>query len=143
MIITEYANSWNVLMDLDILSSDNVFIFGSEFVRDKYNIYFYLKKVRNCMETGQTLILCNLDCIHESLYDMLNQRYVFRKTDNKMYCRIALASNSETCFVDPQFKCIVITNKQKAYSPNGTPIAFLNRFEKQLISYHSTLHHNN
>eukprot|EP01083_Nonionella_stella_P251703 868157_1 len=94
MVITEFTNSWNVLLDLHVLAYDNVFIFGSDFERDQSNIYLYLNHVKNCMETGQTLILIHLDEIHESLYDMLNQRYVFRKTDNKMYCRIALGSNS-------------------------------------------------
>eukprot|EP01083_Nonionella_stella_P310494 1103256_1 len=139
MVITEFTNSWNVLLDLHCLSYDNVFIFGSDFERDKSNIYLYLNHVKNCMETGQTLILIHLDEIHESLYDMLNQRYVFRKTDNKMYCRIALGSNSQTCFVDANFKCIVITSKASAHSDNGTPIAFLNRFEKQLVSYYNSL----
>eukprot|EP01083_Nonionella_stella_P181847 652682_1 len=144
MVITEYANSWNVLLDLQIINyHHNIFIFGSEFERDltaNYsNIYLYLNRIKNCMETGKTLILCHLEEIHESLYDMLNQRYTFRKTDGKMYCRIALGSNSQTCFVDPAFKCIVITNKKDAHRETGVPIAFLNRFEKQLISYYSSL----
>eukprot|EP01083_Nonionella_stella_P157819 512771_1 len=139
MVITEHTNSWNVLMDLNVINHDNVFIFGSEFERDSSNMYLYLNRVQNCMETGQTLILIHLEDIHESLYDMLNQRYVFRKTDNKMYCRIALGSNSQTCFVDPKFKCIVITSKDSAHSEKGTPIAFLNRFEKQLVSYYNSL----
>eukprot|EP01084_Bolivina_argentea_P225336 380827_1 len=137
MVIAEHGLSWNVLLDLNILTHNNVFIFGSEFERDKSNIHLYLNHVMNCMETGKTLILCNLDQIHEALYDMLNQRYEFRH--NKMYCRIALGSSSQRCFVHPAFKCIVTMSKQKAYQDNGTPIAFLNRFEKQLISYRSTL----
>eukprot|EP01083_Nonionella_stella_P223990 797692_1 len=139
MAITEYYNSWNILLDLNIINYDNIFIFGSEFERDKANIYLYLNKVKNCMETGKTLLLINLEEIHESLYDMLNQRYTFVKTSNKMYCRIALGSNSQTCFVDPAFKCIVISTKFDAHRKGGVPIAFLNRFEKQLISYYSSL----
>eukprot|EP01083_Nonionella_stella_P155900 504280_1 len=92
--------------------------------------------------------------IHESLYDMLNQRYSFVKHSGKMYCRIALGSNSQTCFVHPDFKCIVISAQKDAHQnvdkinpiynlshkdDTGTPIAFLNRFEKQLISYRSSL----
>jgi len=70
---------------------------------------------------------------------MLNQRYTYNKSIDKMFCRIALGSNSEQCFVDPEFKCIVITNKYDAHTEGGIPIAFLNRFEKQLISYYSSL----
>eukprot|EP01083_Nonionella_stella_P073155 197581_1 len=139
MAITEYYNSWNVLLDSNIITHNNIFIFGSEFERDKSNSYLYLNKVKNCMETGKTLILCNLEEIHESLYDMLNQRYTYNRTSNKMYCRIALGSNSERCFVDPSFKCMVITTKSEAHKRGGVPIAFLNRFEKQLVSYYSSL----
>eukprot|EP01083_Nonionella_stella_P128419 389155_1 len=141
MVITEHVNSWNVLLDLNIINYQNIFIFGSEFERDKTNnIYLHLNRVKQCMETGQTLILCHLDEINESLYDMLNQRYTFIKNSGKMYCRIALGSNSQTCFVDPEFKCIVISTKAAAHRDDGgVPIAFLNRFEKQLISYHSSL----
>lgn len=79
MAITEYYNSWKVLLDLNIINYRNIFIFGSEFERDQKqsNIYLYLNKIKNCMECGKTLILYNLKEIHESLYDLLNQRYMF------------------------------------------------------------------
>eukprot|EP01084_Bolivina_argentea_P017776 33174_1 len=115
MAITQQLNSWTCLLDLNIVTYDNIFIFGSRFERDtSNNMYIYLNRIKNCMETGKTLILCDLDEIHESLYDMLNQRYTFIKNTGKMYCRIALGSNSQTCFVDPQFKCVVISTKKDA-----------------------------
>ncbi|ETO33902.1 hypothetical protein RFI_03193 [Reticulomyxa filosa] len=55
-----------------------------------------------------------------------------------MYCRVTLGSENIDCFVKDEFKCIVIVNKNVAYSPE-MPIAFLNRFEKQLISYRTSL----
>eukprot|EP01083_Nonionella_stella_P058381 152898_1 len=63
MVITEHTNSRNVLMDLDVIDRDTVVIFGSEFKRDSSNMYLYLNQVQNCMETGQTLVLVNLQDI--------------------------------------------------------------------------------
>lgn len=88
MGITEYWNSWNVLLDKNILNYCNEFIFGSQFERDTSNIYLYLNKIKNCMETGQTLILYNMKEIHESFYDILNQRYTFNTFCKKSFCRI-------------------------------------------------------
>ena len=104
------------------------------------SITFYanLNRVMNCMETGKTVVLHNLEDIHESLYDMLNQRYTVTRA-GKMYCRVALGAESRTCFIDPLFKCIVLVSKYDAHKSGRVPIAFLNRFEKQLISYLSSL----
>ena len=33
-----------------------------------------------------------------------------------MYCRLALGSNSQTSFVDPSFKCIVIKTQKNAHN---------------------------
>merc|ERR1712173_360546 len=85
------------------------------------------------METGKTVVLHNLDDIHESLYDMLNQRYTVTRA-GKMYCRVALGAESRTCFIDPLFKCIVLVSKYDAHKSGRVPIAFLNRFEKLLNS---------
>ena len=60
-------------------------------------------------------MLYNLDEIHESLYDMLNQRYKITKS-GKMYCRIALGAITKICFVEKGFKCIVIAAKKDCYS---------------------------
>ena len=110
LVITEYKNSWNVLMDLNIINYNDIFIFGSKFKRDRSNIYLYINHIKNLQE------------IHQSLYHMLNQRYIFVKNSGKMYCRIVLGSNSQTCFIDSSFKLIVITSKKHAYDlHNGTP----------------------
>ncbi|ETO02675.1 hypothetical protein RFI_34743, partial [Reticulomyxa filosa] len=145
MIISDENYSWQSLLDYGVLNYKHIFLFGSCFPHDTYsNIanYSYLNKIIDCMDTGKTVILNNLDNIYESLYDMLNQRYqqrpseVKKKGDN--YCRVALGTESRDCRVDPNFRCIVVVNKQDAYSPN-MPTAFLSRFEKQFISYRNVL----
>ena len=72
---------------------------------------------------------------------MLNQRYTVTE-HGSAYCRIALGARSKRFIVSRNFKCIVIVLKKDAYSnkdKSRVPIAFLNRFEKQLISYQSAL----
>ncbi|ETN99489.1 hypothetical protein RFI_37982, partial [Reticulomyxa filosa] len=78
MVISENHYSWQLLLEYNILNYNHMFFFGSSFVYDTYsNItnYNQLNKIIECMHTGKTVILSNLNSIHESLYDMLNQRY--------------------------------------------------------------------
>ncbi|KAJ8263858.1 hypothetical protein GJAV_G00142190 [Gymnothorax javanicus] len=53
-------------------------IFGSSFPKDQEytQICRNINRVKICMETGQTVILLNLQNLYESLYDALNQYYV-------------------------------------------------------------------
>lgn len=71
----------------------------------------------------------------ESLYDVLNQRYVY-KTDietgiEKKMLRLALGPRSQLCPVSDGFKLIVIVDQQQAYDSLDLPL--LNRFEKQVL----------
>ncbi|ETN98433.1 hypothetical protein RFI_39067, partial [Reticulomyxa filosa] len=110
------------------------------------------------MDTGKTVILHNLESIYESLYDMLNQRYQTRPSGifihffyclmqiRNMYCRVALGTESRDCHIHENFKCVVVVQKEDAYSNMPVyfyfffeNIAFLSRFEKQFISYRNSL----
>ena len=87
------------------------------------------------MASGQTAILINHDSIYESLYDVLNQRFVM-KTDLetgvvKKMLRLALGPRSQLCPVADEFKLIIIVNKYHAYDNLDLPL--LNRFEKQVF----------
>ena len=61
---------------------------------------------------------------------MLNQRYT--RIGKRLYGRIAMGAESVICQVHPHFKCIVVGSKTDAYT-GRIPVAFLNRFEKQVI----------
>ncbi|ETO31658.1 hypothetical protein RFI_05462 [Reticulomyxa filosa] len=150
MVISESEYSWQLLLENEILKYDDVFLFKSGFAYDQSSSiadFEHLNKVISCMSAGKKVVLYKLDSIYESLYDMLNQRYQKKpsgkntskkKKRENMCCRVALGSESKDCFVKEEFKCIVIINKDTAYSPE-MPIAFLSRFEKQLISYRTSL----
>ncbi|ETO29819.1 hypothetical protein RFI_07303, partial [Reticulomyxa filosa] len=140
MVISERTLFLAITFGIDILNYSQVFLFGSYFPQDMYsNITSYnqLNKIIDCMDTGKTVILHNLESIYESLYDMLNQRYQRRPSGN-VYCRVALGTESRDCYVHENFKCVVVVQKEDAHSPN-MPIAFLSRFEKQFISYRDSL----
>eukprot|EP01047_Picozoa_sp_COSAG01_P104958 COSAG01_NODE_34221_length_551_cov_0.964602_2_plen_102_part_01 len=73
--------------------------------------------------------------IYSSLYDMLNQNY--STVNGKRNCRVALGADSNPmCHVADDFRCIVLMDKSKVTSADPP---FLNRFEKQSISYADVL----
>ena len=100
--------------------------------------FMQIYRVMNCMETGATAVLHNLDEIHEALYDLLNQRYTVTRA-GKIYRGVVLGAESRTCFIEPRFKCVVLVSKNATHKSGRVSIAFLNRFEKQLIPYLSSL----
>ena len=70
----------------------------------------------------------------EALYDVLNQRYVKRRTEDgrvERMLRLAIGARSQLCTVNRGFKIVVITSSQEAYTRLDAP--FLNRFEKQFL----------
>lgn len=54
------------------------------------------------METGRTVILLNLENLYESLYDVLNQYYIYH-ADSK-YVDLGLQTHRVKCRVHNNFK---------------------------------------
>ena len=54
------------------------------------------------METGQTVVLLNLENLYESLYDALNQSFV--NLGGQKYVDLGLGSHRVKCRVDPDFR---------------------------------------
>ena len=75
------------------------------------------------------------DEIHESFYDLFNQR--FRSIEDpkhgtRFYTNIAIGAHSKPCRVDPKFQCVVVVRESDI---NKTPAPFLNRFEKYRLTH--------
>ena len=75
------------------------------------------------------------DDIHESFYDLFNQR--FRKIDDpdrgpRYYTNISIGAHMKPCRVDDDFQCVVVVKQSEV---KLTPAPFLNRFEKYYISH--------
>ena len=117
-------------------SGVNVLI-GSHFKDDIQELHLIqqINQVKNAMAMGTVVALLNNDSMFEALYDVLNQRYVFKQDietgkDIKML-RLALGPRSQLCPVKDGFKLIVFVDQQKAYDTLDLPL--LNRFEKQVL----------
>ena len=113
-------------------------IIGSQFEQDidqdEYSAKI-LSTIINCLEDGVSLILQGLDTIYPSLYDLFNQN--FTVISKKKSCKIALARTTNiTCSVHDEFRCIVLVDEQELADQEPP---FLNRFEKQIISWESIL----
>lgn len=112
-------------------------IFGSSFPKDQEytQICRNINRVKVCMETGRTVVLLNLQNLYESLYDALNQYYVF--LGGQKYVDLGLGTHRVKCRVHKDFRLIVIEEKDVVYKQ--FPIPLINRLEKHYLDIHTVL----
>ncbi|KAF7667968.1 hypothetical protein LDENG_00038400 [Lucifuga dentata] len=112
-------------------------IFGSSFPKDQEytQICRNINRVKICMETGQTVVLLNLQNLYESLYDALNQYYVY--LGGQKYVDLGLGTHRVKCRVHKDFRLIVIEEKEVVYKQ--FPIPLINRLEKHYLDIHTVL----
>ena len=95
--------------------------------------------IRHSAIEGHTVVMSQTDDIHESFYDLFNQR--FRRIDDpkegpRYYTNIAIGAYSKPSRVQKNFQCVVVVKKSEV---KNIPAPFLNRFEKYFISHHAFL----
>nr|XP_029476924.1 E3 ubiquitin-protein ligase rnf213-alpha-like [Oncorhynchus nerka] len=112
-------------------------IFGSSFPKDQEytQICRNINRVKICMETGQTVVLLNLQNLYESLYDALNQYYV--SLGGQKYVDLGLGTHRVKCRVHKNFRLIVIEEKEVVYKQ--FPIPLINRLEKHYLDINTVL----
>ncbi|XP_034002602.1 E3 ubiquitin-protein ligase rnf213-alpha-like isoform X2 [Trematomus bernacchii] len=112
-------------------------IFGSSFPKDQEytQICRNINRVKVCMETGQTVVLLNLQNLYESLYDVLNQYYV--TLGGQKYVDLGLGTHRVKCRVHKNFRLIVIEEKEVVYEQ--FPIPLINRLEKHYVDINTVL----
>nr|XP_055046764.1 E3 ubiquitin-protein ligase rnf213-alpha-like isoform X2 [Misgurnus anguillicaudatus] len=112
-------------------------IFGSSFPKDQEytQICRNINRVKVCMETGQTIVLLNLQNLYESLYDALNQYYVC--LGGQKYVDLGLGTHRVKCRVHKDFRLIVIEEKEVVYKQ--FPIPLINRLEKHYLDINTVL----
>ncbi|XP_038571429.1 E3 ubiquitin-protein ligase rnf213-alpha-like isoform X2 [Micropterus salmoides] len=112
-------------------------IFGSSFPKDQEytQICKNINRVKVCMETGQTVVLLNLQNLYESLYDALNQYYV--TLGGQKYVDLGLGTHRVKCRVHKNFRLIVIEEKEVVYEQ--FPIPLINRLEKHYLDINTVL----
>ncbi|XP_028976279.2 E3 ubiquitin-protein ligase rnf213-beta isoform X3 [Esox lucius] len=106
-------------------------VFGSGFPKDQEyaQICRNVNRVKTCMETGHTVILLNLQNLYESLYDALNQYYVY--LSGQQYVDLGLGSHRVKCRVHRDFRLVVIEDQTKVYTQ--FPVPLINRLEKHKV----------
>lgn len=101
--------------------------------------------MKKAMEKGRTVIIINSDPIRTSFYDVFNRYFSIiadgvnvetKKQQYKYYANVSVGSHARSCVVHPDFKVIVHLPKS---SLKTTPLPFLNRFEKYLVSVEDAL----
>ena len=107
-----------------------------------YNVLLQVNTVVQIMHSvgaGHTILMCQTDEIHESFYDLFNQRFSSIKDPKhgtRFYTSIAIGAYSKLCRVNPAFRCIVVIKKSEV---EDTPSPFLSRFEKYYLSHQRLL----
>ncbi|XP_040922673.1 E3 ubiquitin-protein ligase rnf213-beta isoform X2 [Toxotes jaculatrix] len=106
-------------------------VFGSGFPKDQEyaQICRNVNRVKICMETGRTVILLNMQNLYESLYDALNQYYVY--LSNQQYVDLGLGSHRVKCRVHTSFRLVVVEDQKKVYE--HFPVPLINRLEKHRL----------
>ncbi|KAH3727158.1 hypothetical protein DPMN_053084, partial [Dreissena polymorpha] len=140
LLITENYGALNIIQQ-KILSKRSeirpITIFGSSFRSDQEytQVCRNINKIKVCMETGNTVVLLNLENLYESLYDALNQYYVY--FGGERYVDLGLGTHRVKCPVHKNFRLIVIAEKQTVYKK--FPIPLINRLEKHFLSVNAIL----
>ncbi|XP_052217509.1 E3 ubiquitin-protein ligase rnf213-alpha-like [Dreissena polymorpha] len=134
LLLTENYSSLSMIQHNFFNDKDHrpLIIFGSHFRCDREytQVCRNINKIKVCMGTGKTVILLNLDNLYESLYDALNQYYVY--FGGKRYVDLGLGTHRVKCPVHEDFRLIVVAEKQTVYKK--FPIPLINRLEKHIIT---------
>ncbi|XP_066519298.1 E3 ubiquitin-protein ligase rnf213-alpha-like [Hoplias malabaricus] len=138
LILTKNFAGLQILQQ-NFFSKNNLpeIIFGSSFPKDQEytQVCKNINRVKICMETGQTVVLLNLQNLYESLYDALNQYYV--SLGGQKYVDLGLGTHRVKCRVHKNFRLIVIEEKEVVYKQ--FPIPLINRLEKHYLDINSVL----
>ena len=133
MVLGRNENTLQLLFGCGLIDESSVSVLvGSRFKEDKQELYLIqqVNSVKQAMAAGRVAVLMNNESIYESLYDVLNQRYVSNRDPNTnvvtKQLRLAMGPRSQLCPVREGFKLIVIVQENQAYENLDLPL--LNRF---------------
>ncbi|XP_043761210.1 E3 ubiquitin-protein ligase RNF213-like isoform X2 [Cervus elaphus] len=137
LVLTRNYVALQILQQAFFITDQPEIIFGSSFPKDQeYNqICRNINRVKICMETGKMVVLLNLQNLYESLYDALNQYYVY--LGGQKYVDLGLGTHRVKCRVHPDFRLIVIEEKDVVYK--HFPIPLINRLEKHYLDINTVL----
>jgi hypothetical protein len=133
MVLSQNETALQLLFGCGLIDESSVSVLvGSRFKEDNQELYLIqqINSVKQAMAQGRVALLMNNESIYESLYDVLNQRYVTSKDPETnavtKLLRLAMGPRSQLCPVKDGFKLIVIVQQSRAYEFLDLPL--LNRF---------------
>ncbi|XP_010854827.1 PREDICTED: E3 ubiquitin-protein ligase RNF213 [Bison bison bison] len=137
LVLTRNYVALQILQQAFFITDQPEIIFGSSFPKDQEytQICQNINRVKICMETGKMVVLLNLQNLYESLYDALNQYYVY--LGGQKYVDLGLGTHRVKCRVHPDFRLIVIEEKDVVYK--HFPIPLINRLEKHYLDINTVL----
>nr|XP_034331576.1 E3 ubiquitin-protein ligase rnf213-alpha [Crassostrea gigas] len=137
LLLTENYGALTVLQQKILTMKNAITIFGSSFPSDQEytQVCRNINRIKVCMETGNTVVLLNLENLYESLYDALNQYYVY--FGGERYVDLGLGTHRVKCRVHKKFRLIVVAEKNIVYSK--FPIPLINRLEKHFLNISTML----
>ena len=112
-------------------------LFGSSFSGDlEYTqICHNINRIKIYMETGQQVVLVNLESLYESLYDALNQSYSWM--GGNRYVDLGLGTHRVKCRVHQDFRLILVAEDEDVMK--RFPIPLINRLEKHYLGMETIL----
>ncbi|KAL3881537.1 hypothetical protein ACJMK2_027969, partial [Sinanodonta woodiana] len=137
LLLTENYGALTILQQQILNIQNAIIIFGSSFPSDQEytQVCRNINRIKVCMETGNTVVLLNLENLYESLYDALNQYYVYFGGDR--YVDLGLGTHRVKCRVHRNFRLIVVAEKDVVYQK--FPIPLINRLEKHFLTVKTML----
>ena len=137
LLLTENYVALDILFYSEILKNDDKVIFGSSFPLDQeyFGICHTINRIKVFMETGKVVVLTNLSNVYESLYELLNLFYV--DILGKSWVDIGIGSQRIKCPVHPDFRLIVIADKNTVFDRFPPPL--INRLEKHNLTFSTIL----
>ena len=110
---------------------------GSSFVDDNNKDYRFriINKIQEDAKENKLIIIENLNQIHQFLFNLYNKNYIIK--NEKKLVRICLENfNEQLTEVNDEFRVIILEDKRFV---DKCDLAFLNRFEKMILSFDKLL----
>ena len=148
MIFTKANAALFLLFSMKIVRKDQCTVLFQSTSKDQNTttseLVQQMMRIKACMREGKTLILVKSRHLYESLLDALNVHYTkdhsYDGNDNLHKTVLSMAGVTQSVFVDPSFRCIVLEDQDELRSSVLPPM--INRFSKVVLTYGSALNAN-